>query len=116
MVDMIANRMGFAGIVWHFRFHWHGAPRSTCINQGRLAACVLLCMSFGTHAAAKHASGSKPFGFLVRESGRPERFGLGYVLSSTYSSAVLNSSTVTKFLAARTPSSVIIQPGMLAPR
>ena len=40
---------------------------------------------------------------------------IGYCVSKTYSSAVLNSSTVTSPFATRTPSSVITHSGMSAP-
>ena len=73
-------------------------------------------MLFSTYAGAEHASGPKPLGSPTRESDRQAgRFGLGYALSSTYVSAVLNSSTVTLPLATSTPSSVITQPGMSIP-
>ena len=73
-------------------------------------------MLFSTYAGAEHASGPKPLGSPTRESDRQAgRFGLGYALSSTYVSAVLNSSTVTSPFATSTPSSVITQPGMSTP-
>ena len=104
----MVDRKGFALIVRHFRFHMYDASRARN-GSCRLAACALPCM-FSTRAGAEHAPGSRSFDSST-EFDKQAR-GFGYVLSSTYSKAVLNSPAVISPLAASTPTGVIIRFGM----